>query len=78
MFWLWLIVAVVLFGWGMYWFGTLEESASHVRDSVFWLIIFSCAAWPLIVGAAIVGGPFMGLYTLGTRKRKKKQADDSN
>ena len=78
MFWLWLIVAVVLFGWGMYWFGALEESAPHVRDSIFWLIIFSCVAWPLIVGAAIVGGPFLGLYALGERKRKKKQANDSN
>ena len=77
MFLLWLIVAVVLFGGGMYWFGTLE-SAPHVKDSVFWIIVFVCAAWPLILGAAILGAPFLGLYALGARKRKKKQANDSN
>jgi hypothetical protein len=38
MFWLWLIVAVVLFGAGIYRLGTMNEPES-IKNDLFWMFL---------------------------------------
>lgn len=72
MFFLWLIVAVVLFGFGMYKLGAAEISGAD-RDGMVWVIGFVAIAWPLVLAATIIFGPFAGLYALGVRKRNARK-----
>ena len=74
MFWLWLIVAILLIAGGMYVLGVLDWDEDE-KLGLFWTIFVGSLAWPLVLIAAVIIGPFAGLFWLGDRKRKKaKQA----
>ena len=67
MFWLWLIVAVLLFGFFVYKLGRYETNED--KAELLGMVFFTSLLWPLVLAAAIVGGPFVGLFWLGNRKR---------
>ncbi len=74
MFWLWLIVAILLIAGGMYVLGVLDWDEDD-KLGLFWTIFIGSLLWPLVLIAAVIVGPFAGLFWLGDRKRKKaKQA----
>jgi chromate transport protein ChrA len=73
MFWLWLIVAIAIISVGMYVLGTLDWDEDQ-KVGLFWAIFIGALLWPLVLIAAVIVGPFAGLYWLGQRKRKAKQA----
>lgn len=75
MFFLWLIVAIVIFAIGMYKLGA-ADIPEYDRGGMFWVIGLGAFAWPFVVAITIVFGPFVGLYFLGARKRNaRKQAE---
>ncbi len=69
--WIWFIVAVLLFGFLVYKLGGWETNDDKV--GLVGVIFFGALLWPFILAVAIVVGPFVGLYLLGERQRKKKQ-----
>lgn len=69
--WIWFIVAVLLFGFLVYKLGGWETNDDKV--GLVGAIFFGALLWPFILAVAIVVGPFVGLYLLGERQRKKKQ-----
>ena len=77
MFWLWLIVAVVLFAVGSYCIGRFDIGDGEAAGPL-WTCLLGSLLWPGVLTAIIIGVPFIGLFWLGERKRKKKQASDSN
>ena len=70
MFWLWLIVAIVLFAVATYSIGRfgLDEGEP---GGLLWLCFIGSLLWPLVLTAVIIAGPFVGLFWLGDRKRQK-------
>ena len=70
MFWLWLIVAIVLFAVFTYNIGRFDLGDGD-PVGLFWVSLFGCLLWPLVLIAVIIVGPFYGLYWLGDRKRQK-------
>lgn len=77
MVWLWLIVAILLIAIGSYVLGTLNEN-EDVKVALFWCIAIGSLVWPAILVAAMIVGPFWGLYFLGARARKKKKESTDN
>jgi hypothetical protein len=73
MFWLWLIVAILLIAGGMYVLGVLDWDEDN-KLGLFWTIFIGSVLWPLVLGIVVVAGPFAGLFWLGDRARKAKQA----
>ena len=74
MFWLWLIVAIAIISVGMYVLGVLDWDEDQ-KVGLFWAMFFGALLWPLVLTAAVIVGPFAGIFWLGDRKRKKaKQA----
>lgn len=73
MFTLWLIVAVLFIAVGMYVLGTLDWNEDE-KLGLFWAIFFASLLWPLVLCVVIVAGPFAGLFWLGDRKRRVKEA----
>lgn len=71
MFWLWFIVAILLFAVGVYKLGTLNYGIDD-KIGMFFGIVLASAAWPLILAAVVFFGPFFGLYWLGEQQREKK------
>ncbi|CAB4143362.1 hypothetical protein UFOVP447_129 [uncultured Caudovirales phage] len=69
--WIWFIVAVLLFGFLVYKLGGWDTNDDKV--GLVGVIFFGALLWPFILAVAIVVGPFVGLYLLGERQRKKKQ-----
>lgn len=73
MFWLWLIIAIVLFAVSTYCVGRFD-----LRDDdpagLLWVCFLGSLAWPLVLMAVLVAGPFAGLFWLGDRAREKKKA----
>ena len=76
MFWLWLIVAIVLFAVGTYSLGRFDLGDGD-PVGLFWLIFIGCLLWPLVLIAGVVVGPFFGLFWLGDRKREKLKKEES-
>jgi chromate transport protein ChrA len=76
MFWLWLIVAIVLFGAGIYRLGTMNEPES-IKNDLFWMFLVVSIFWPIALALGILAGPFAGLYWLGNRKREKLKKEKS-
>ena len=74
MFWLWLIVAIVLFGVGTYSIGRFDNSDPV---GLFWLCFFVAGSWPAVLIATVSVGPFFGLFWLGDRKREKLKKEKS-
>lgn len=74
MFWLYLIVAVALFGFGMYKLG-LVDLHDDEKFALFWVIGLIAIFWPIALGLIVVLGPFFGLFWLGDRKRKQREQD---
>lgn len=70
MVWLWLIVAIIIFAVSMYLIGRYLSDENEQGAIVFTAIIGSLL-WPVILVAAIVLGPFFGLYFLGTKRAEK-------
>lgn len=72
-----LIIAFSLLAFGIYKLGV-----STIRDDdkigIFWLILAVSAVWPVVLTLAIVAGPFIGLFWLGDRKRRKKEESAKN
>jgi uncharacterized BrkB/YihY/UPF0761 family membrane protein len=77
MFWLWLIVALLIIAIGSYVLGKLDEN-EDLKVAMFWIIFFGSLVWPAILVAAMIVGPFWGLYFLGARARKKKEKSADN
>lgn len=75
MFWLWLIVAILLIAIGSYNLGRFDFDGDVV--GIFWIIFIASLLWPVVLLAAIVVGPFWGLYWLGDRKREKLEKEKS-
>ena len=71
-FWIWLIVAVVLFAIAMYKLGAADLT-SYQRDDMFWTIIGVCTLWPIVLVFTAITFPFIVIYKLGARKRKKNE-----
>jgi ABC-type Co2+ transport system permease subunit len=68
MFWVWLIVAVVIFGVGIYKLDTVNEPES-IKNHIFWLILVVSVFWPIALVIVILA--------LVERKRKKKEESAS-
>lgn len=75
MFWLWLIIAIVLIAIGSYALGRNDFDGDVV--GIFWIIFIASLLWPAVLLAAMVVGPFWGLYWLGDRKREKLEKEKS-
>jgi len=75
MFWLWLIVAIVLFGISTYCIGRFDLDGDPVGS--LWLCFIGSLLWPLVLTAVVIGGPFVGLFWLGDRKREKLKEEES-
>ena len=73
MFWLWLIIAIVLFAHCTYCIGRLDPNGGD-PVGLFWLCFLCSVFWPAVIVAAIIVGPFFGLFWLGNRKREKIEA----
>ena len=73
MFWLWLIVAIVLFAVFTYNIGRFDLGDGD-PVGLFWISFFASLLWPLVLTAVIIVGPFYGLYWLGDRAREKRMA----
>jgi chromate transport protein ChrA len=74
--WLWLIVAILLIAIGVYVLGTLDWDEDQ-KVGLFWIIFICSLLWPLALGIVVVAGPFVGLFWLGNRKRKKLEKEKS-
>lgn len=74
--WLWLIIAVVLLGVGTYSMGRFDLDNADPTGT-FWLIFIGSLVWPLVLTAAVIIGPFFGLFWLGDRKREKLKKEKS-
>lgn len=72
--WLWLIIAVIIFAVSMYLIGRYLADENEQGAIVFTAIVGSLL-WPLLLAAAIVFGPFFGLYFLGTKRAEKAKKD---
>jgi hypothetical protein len=74
--WLWLIVTIVLFGVSTYCIGRFDLDGG---DPVGLLLtsLFCSVCWPAVLAAAVVMGPFFGLFWLGDRKREKLKKEKS-
>ena len=78
MFWLWLIVAILIFAVGSYVVGVFDGDVDE-KIALFWALFFGALMWPFVLVIAIIVGPFYGLFWLGSRKREKlkeKSADN--
>ena len=71
--WLWLIIAVVLFAVSTYCIGRFDLDGSDPAG-LLWLSFICSLLWPIVLTVVIVGGPFVGLFWLGDRKREKLKA----
>lgn len=70
MFWLWSIVAILIIAIGAYVIGALSWDID-VKVGVSWAILFGALLWPLALTAVIIGGPIVGLFWLGDRRRRQ-------
>jgi chromate transport protein ChrA len=73
MFALWLIIAIVLFGVSTYCIGRFDLDGGDPAG-LLWLSFICSLLWPLVLIAVVIGGPFVGLFWLGDRKREKLKA----
>jgi chromate transport protein ChrA len=76
MFWLWLIVAITIISVGVYVLGVLDWDEDQ-KVGLFWAIFIGALLWPLVLIAAVIVGPFVGLFWLGHRKREKLEKEKS-
>jgi chromate transport protein ChrA len=76
MFWLWLIVAITIISVGVYVLGVLDWDEDQ-KVGLFWAIFIGALLWPLVLIAAVIVGPFVGLFWLGHRKREKRKKEKS-
>jgi hypothetical protein len=76
MFTLWLIVAIVLFGVSTYCIGRFDLDG-YDPVGLLWISLFCSVCWPAWLAAAVVMGPFFGLFWLGDRKREKLEKEKS-
>jgi len=72
MFWLWFIVAILLVAFGAYALGRWDTNDDKV--GLFWTFVIGSLLWPAVLAAVIIVGPFFGLFWLGDRSRREKQA----
>ena len=68
--WLWLIIAIIIFAVSMYLIGRYLADESEVGGFITAAVIGSLL-WPVIVVAAIVLGPFFGLFYMGAKRAEK-------
>ena len=69
--WIWLFVAIALFGFGMYKLGLVDINEDE-KFALFWVIGLIAIFWPIALGLTVVFGPFVGLFWLGDRKRQQR------
>lgn len=69
MFWLWVFIAIILFGVSMYLIGRYADE--YDQEGLMWASGFASIAWPLVLMAVIIAGPFFGLYYLGAKRAEK-------
>lgn len=73
MFWLYLIVAFLIFGISLYFMGRRGLDEDDVMGFGF-AAFFGSLFWPLVLLIVIAFGPFVGFYMLGRRKFDREQA----
>lgn len=76
MFWLWLIIAIVLFAVSTYCIGRFDLDGGDPAG-LLWVCFLGSLGWPLVLTAVILAGPFFGLFWLGDRKREKLEKEKS-
>ena len=74
--WLWLIIAVVFFAIGTYCIGRFDIGNGDPFGPI-WVCLIGSLVWPFVLAAVIIGGPFIGLFWLGDRKREKLKKEKS-
>jgi uncharacterized membrane protein len=77
MFFLYLVVAVLIFGVGVYFLG-LSDWHDDEKFAGFWGAGFLALLWPAALAFLIIVGPFVGLFLLGDRKRQLKEKSTKN
>lgn len=77
MFGLWVIVALLFMAVGVYILGTLDWNEDD-KLGLFCAIFFVSLLWPGALLIVTVAGPFAGLFWLGDRKRKQREAAKKN
>lgn len=70
MFWLWLIIAIVIFAVATYCIGRFDLDDGDPAG-LLWVCFIGSLLWPLVLVVVVIGGPFVGLFWLGDRKRQK-------
>lgn len=68
--WLWLIIAVIIFAVSMYLIGRYLSDEND-QGAIFGAAVVVSFAWPLVVTAIIIFGPFVGLYYIGAKRAEK-------
>ena len=76
MFTLWLIVAIIFFAVGTYCIGRFDIGNCDPFGPI-WVCLIGSLMWPFVLAAVIIGGPFIGLFWLGARKREKLEKEKS-
>lgn len=69
--WIWLFIAIALFGFGMYKLGLVDINEDE-KFALFWVVGLIAIFWPIALGLIVVFGPFVGLFWLGDRKRQQR------
>lgn len=77
MLWLYFIVALFIIGYSMYKLGLVDVSYDDKLGIAFAAFMVAIL-WPAALFFVIVFGPFYGLYLLGDRKRKQREAAKKN
>lgn len=77
MLFLYLVVAVLIFGVGVYLLG-LSDWHDDAKFAGFWGAGFLALLWPAALTIAMIIGPFVGLFLLGDRKRQQKEKSTKN
>ena len=76
MFWLWLIIAIVLFGVSTYCIGRFDIGDDDTAGAVA-VSLFCSVCWPSVLAVVVFIRPFFGLFWLGDRKREKLKKEES-
>jgi uncharacterized BrkB/YihY/UPF0761 family membrane protein len=77
MFWLWFFVFILIVSVGAYIVGTLDWHDDE-RIGIAWAIGIGALFWPLALAILILFGPFVGLFLLGDRRRRRKEDSSKN
>ena len=67
---LWLIITIIIFAVSMYLIGRYLADEPDA-NSFMWVAGFASILWPLVLTAAVIIGPFFGLFYVGAKRAEK-------